>query len=151
LDLLLENPELVRRPDERGSIDRRRVASIDFELDPLRLASKGPQRGPGYEKGMCVASDQSLKLLFPLPRKITKTPSVRIVEPKGFDNLIRVLSGVWVKDFARVNGSKILVVVKDVSAVMAAHGMQPLLIREQGFVKPLNIALASLESTFHLA
>jgi hypothetical protein len=58
---------------------------------------------------------------------------------------------VWVKDFARVNGSKILVVVKDVSTVMAAHGMQPLLVREQGFVKPLNIALASLESAFHFS
>jgi hypothetical protein len=29
--------------------------------------------------------------------------------------------------------------------------MQPLLVREQGFVKPLNIALASLESAFHFS
>jgi hypothetical protein len=68
LDLLLENPELVRRPDERGSVDRRSVTSIDFELNPLRLTSKGPQRGPGQEEGMCVASNQSLKLLLSLPR-----------------------------------------------------------------------------------
>jgi hypothetical protein len=29
--------------------------------------------------------------------------------------------------------------------------MQPLLVREQGFIKPLNVALASLESAFHFS